>query len=153
MRERLAHCSVLALMLLLGGAFPVSGEPGASITVLLLDAKTAKPISKVTVLLVSWDEKGRSRKLGQATTRKDGAAVFSLREPLPDRIGISYSPDEAKTCSDVAFPTKEILSVGVVAKNNCDLGRPKITVRPKAGQLVAFASKIRLSERLTREMP
>jgi|ERR1700676_357397 len=144
---------IFALTLLFASALPVAGETGASLTILLLDASTAKPISKVAVFLLTWDAKGATRKLGQVTTRKDGTAVLSLREPLPERIGISYSPDEAKSCSDIAFPTKDILSVGVVAKNNCDTGAQSTKVRPKAGELVVFASKVSLSEKLSREMP
>jgi hypothetical protein len=144
---------IFAVTLLSAGAFPVGGETGASLTILVLDASTAKPISKVAVFLLTWDAKGTTRKLGQVTTRKDGTAVLWLRETLPERIGISYSPDEAKRCSDIAFPAKDILSVGVVAKNNCDTGAQVTKVRPQAGELVVFASKVSLSERLSREMP
>jgi len=145
-------CAAAAALTILA-AVAASAGPGASLTILLLDAKTAKPISKTTILLITWDEKGVARKLGQATTRKDGSSAFSFTEPLPDRIGISYSPDEVKNCSDTAFPTKEILGVGIVAKNNCDVGRTRVALQPKPGQLVTFASKISPSEKLRREIP
>jgi hypothetical protein len=133
-----AAAVVLLLLLSVGAA----SNSGASLTVLLLDAKTAKPISLTTILLITWDEKGAARKLGQVTTQKDGSAVLSFTDPLPERIGLSYSPDEVANCSDIAFSTKEILGAGIVARNDCDVAKARLALQPKPGQLVVFASKI-----------
>jgi hypothetical protein len=149
---RLKACTV-ALAFFLAPNLLAAPSPDASITLLLLDARTAKPISKTSVLLITWDEKGSTRKLGQVTTRKDGTATLLLTEAPPARIGISYSPDELKSCSDIAFSTKQILDVGVVAKNDCDVQKVQTKLQPKPGQLVVFASKISLAERLRREIP
>lgn len=144
---------VLAFALLFAAPCAPAAEPGRLLSILLLDAKTAKPISRVTILLLFRDSKGATRKLGQLTTSKDGTAALSLPEPLPERIDISYQPDEVKSCTDVEFATREILSVGVVAKNTCDVARSTIEVHPKAGQLVLFATRMTLSERVHHELP
>ncbi|MGH7744542.1 MAG: hypothetical protein ACREQ5_06950 [Candidatus Dormibacteria bacterium] len=143
---------ILLLTLLCTVATCRSSGPPSPITVFVLDARTGEPISKVTVFL-SWDEKGAAHSLGKQVTNKSGAAGFLLQEPLPERIGISFSPDEAKSCSDTAFPARDILNSGILAKDDCNIGKPNVQVQLKAGLLIVFASKVTLTERLRREIP
>lgn len=139
---------LLFLVMTSGGA----GSP-LSIAIFVLDAKTGEPISKITVFLLHRDEQGAEHGLGSHTTNKSGAAQFFLQEPLPERIGISFSPDQAKSCSDIAFSVRDILNSGVLAKNDCDIGKPNVQVRPKAGVLIVFVSKVTVGERVRREIP
>jgi hypothetical protein len=151
--QRLFGIGILLLWALCVVFASNAANPPSPISIFVLDAKTGQPISKITVFLFDWDEKGAEHGLGKQVTNKNGAAEFELQEPLPERIGISFSPDQAKSCSDIAYSARDILNSGVLARNNCGVGKPDIRVKSKAGLLMVFASRVTLDERLHREMP
>lgn len=130
-----------------------SDQAETTLTVRVIDNKDGKALKGVSLGLVTWDEKGQHFLLS-AITDAEGAAIFHLSIPIPERIGITYSPNEVWACSDIAFPTIPILKSGIVAQYKCnDRRRLKWTAPPKAGELVVFAKRVSLWERMRRELP
>ena len=122
-----------------------------SISVRLLDFETGKPVSGVWVPLSEVDERGP--KVLNAKTNSQGVANFQLPQPLPDRIQISFAPDEFASCSEIQFMTDQILKTGVVAGNTCKSAKPKPSALPASSQLVIFGKRITLWQRIRREIP
>ena len=129
-----------------------SDQAENTLTLRVIDGKDGKALKGVS-LAVIWDEKGQHFLLS-AITDAEGAAIFHLSAPIPERIGITYSPNEVWACSDIAFPTVQILKSGIIAQYKCnDRRRLKWTTPPKAGELVVFAKRVSLWERMRRELP
>jgi len=149
---RLRKFSLLALISLTAFAIPVSAQSARTMTVLILDAKTAKLLSNVGIVLFPSPAKADSSDLGGKKTKKDGTAVFLIREPFPEYLEISYPPYSLKNCSDIGFSVNEIMDKGVVSKNDCDVQHSYVPIQPKPGQLIVFGFKVTLAERIRGEM-
>jgi hypothetical protein len=147
---RRIYCPVLVLLLFATAPLSFADE---AISLRIVDARTGKPIRKVSATLIKWSKDGQVEQLSTATTNTAGLAVFHLAIPLPDRIGFDFVPDELKYCSDLAFSTKEILNAGVLGQNKCQSVGPKLSFGRKAGEITLFAKKVSLSERMRRELP
>ena len=146
---------VCALILGLSSAslFTVeSSENENRLTVRLLDARHGKPLARISVGILVWQQ-GRTVDLGDAVTNANGVAIFHLPDVIPERIGISHSPIELRWCSDEAFATAEILKIGKVAEHKCHQGKFKTTPTAAAGELVVFARRVTRWERVWREIP
>ncbi len=128
-------------------------EKEGYITVRLLDANNGKPLKGVSLGFLVWEGKGRAVELSNAITNADGRIVLRLPSPVPERVGITYSPNEVRSCSDEAFPTVQILKTGIVAEYKCDDGKLKRFPTRTAGELVIFTRRVSLLERLRREIP
>jgi hypothetical protein len=149
---RFRKLSLLALTSVSTLAIPVSAQSARTMTILILNAKTAKPLSKINILLLASPVKAGEPKIGSKTTKKDGTAVFLIREPPPERLEISYPPYALKNCSDIGFSVTEIMDNGVVARNDCDVQHSYAAIQAKPGQLVIFGFKVTLAERMRGEM-
>jgi hypothetical protein len=119
----------------------------------IVDAMTGKPIKKVSASVVKWNEHGQIVVLSQGKSNAEGVIVFHLSEPLPDRIGFDFSPDELKYCSDLAFSTAEIINVGLLAQNKCQANKTTFSLSRKVGEITLFAKKVSLGERTRKELP
>jgi hypothetical protein len=129
------------------------GKPGTedrSISVKVLDAETGQPEKGIWV---SLDDKPRLKQPLSAKTSSHGIAGFHILGLPPERIGLSFSPIEFGSCSEVEFVTDQILMTGVVAGNTCKSNKPKPSVTPEAGQLVVFGKRVTLWQRVLRELP
>jgi hypothetical protein len=124
----------------------------ASITVRLLDAKSGKPLARSTVTL-TVTENGKVIFQSHLNTTSNGIAILSLPEPIPERIGLTYATPDLGSCSDLAFPTGEILTAGLVSKNRCYAGELPHPVTARPGEIVLFGSPLTLWERIRREFP
>src|SRR3954471_14309345 len=82
---------------------------GHSIYVKVLDAATGKPVKGIWVLL---DRKSQLKQGSNAKTDSSGVAGFYLSNPLPERIGVSFSPLEFESCSEQEFVTDQIPTTG-----------------------------------------
>ena len=122
------------------------------ITVRLLDAKTGKPLAKNAVTL-TVSENGKVVFRSHSNTNSNGVAVFNLPEPIPERIGLTYATADLGTCSDVEFPTGEILTAGLVSKNRCYAGKLPRAVTARPGEIILFGSPLTFWERTRREIP
>jgi len=152
----LAMSMSLVVAYLLSMALPtavVGADVQHAITLRIVNAKTGKPIEKVSASMVKWTKEGQVEVLSQGSTNRDGLIVFHLAEPLPERIGFDFSPNELKYCSDLAFSAVEIVNAGVLAQNKCGTGDSKSPFRRKAGEITLFANKVSLRERIRRELP
>jgi len=123
-----------------------------TITLRILDARTGKPVKRASASIVRWNDDGKVEILSHGTTNSEGLIAFSLLEPLPDRIGFDFSPNELKYCSDLAFSTTEIIKVSVVAQNTCGKVTDKTSVSRSPGEITIFANKVSLWERMRREL-
>jgi len=151
-RKRLL-CTALSLMFaaMSGGGVFAGTEHALSLRI--LDAKTGKPIKKVSASMVKWNEHGQVEVLSQGTTNAKGVIFFHLSEPVPERIGFDFSPNELKYCSDLAFSTTEIINVGLLAQNKCQPDRINSPSDRRVGEITLFARKVPLSERMRTELP
>lgn len=126
-------------------------ENGQAISVTLIDVATGKPAKDVWVLLRDTRKKhtlGKSIK-----TNSQGTAEFHLLEPQPERIGVSFAPDEFGSCSEVEFVTEQILRTGIVGGNRCETEKIKPSANASAGQVVIFGKRVTLWQRILRELP
>jgi hypothetical protein len=130
------------------GRLPSTGDH--SISVKVIDAETGQPVKGIWVPL---DDKSQLKQSLTAKTDSHGVAGFHLSGPLPERIGLSFSPLEFGSCSELEFVTDQILRTGVVAGNSCKSSKPKPYVTPEAGQLVIFGKRVTLWQRVLRELP
>ncbi len=133
------------------GALFAGAEHGLSLRI--VDAKTGKPIKRVSASVVMWNESGQIEVLSHGKTDAEGVILFHLSDPLPERVGFDFSPNELKYCSDLAFPTAEILNVGLVAQNKCQTEKGQFRPKLKAGEITLFAQRVSLSERMRKEIP
>jgi hypothetical protein len=112
-----------------------------------------KPIQNVTAIMIKWSRSGEVEKVSQGTTDQKGLIIFHLSDPLPERIGFSFSPDELKYCSDLAFPTEGILNSGWLGENKCKPEKGGSQFSPKPGEITIFAKRVSFWDRLRREVP
>jgi 5-hydroxyisourate hydrolase-like protein (transthyretin family) len=145
--------AVAALLLVATPTTALFAGVGHAVSLRIVDTKTGKPIQKVTASIVKWSKNGQVEVLAQGTTNAEGLIVFNLSEPMPERIGFDFSPNELKYCSDLAFSTEEILHSGVLAQNKCQTGVVKLPFVQKAGEITLFAGKVSIWERIRRELP
>lgn len=124
----------------------------ASIAVRLLDAQSGKPLAKSAVTL-TVTENGKVVFRSHSKTDLSGVAVLSLPEPIPERIGLTYATADLGSCSDLAFPTGDILTSGLVSKNRCFGGKLPRPVTTKPGEIVLFGRPLTFWERTRREFP
>jgi hypothetical protein len=145
----------LAIFFLLAGMSAGTILAGADHIVALhiVDAKTGKPIKRVSASMVVWNEHGQIETLSQGKTNSEGVIVFHLSEPLPDRVGFNFAPDELKYCSDLAFSTAEILKVGLLAQNKWQTDKTISPLGRKPGEITLFAQRVSLGERMRKELP
>jgi hypothetical protein len=110
-------------------------------------------MKNTSALLVKWNTTRQTEKLAAGTTNGEGIIAFHVPGSLPDRVGLTFSPDEIKNCSELAFPMQTILDKGVVGGNNCvdDNKKPIVTLR--TGELSIFVMKVTLREKMRRELP
>ncbi len=92
------------------------------------------------------------KEYSNADTNREGMAIFDLHE-YPERIYVLYSPFELRGCSDIGFPTDQILKTGLIAKSSCSDVNSKWPVTPKPGELVIFFERVTLWDRIRQEIP
>lgn len=102
----------------------VSASP-QSIVVRLVDPRSAKPLSKVSVAMISWsgDLSGRAmigvepHQRAQTITDAEGRAVFHIPQPPPEHLGFVLEPpmDFSGCWQRSAFTTETVLHSGIVA--------------------------------------
>jgi hypothetical protein len=135
------------------GAESTETDGGGHITVRLMDASNGKPLKGVSLGFEFTTETGRALKFWNAVTNTEGRVVISLPEPVPERIVISYSPNEVGSCSDVDFLIARVLKAGIVAEYKCNDDKTKWPSKATPGELVLFARRVSLWERIKREIP
>jgi hypothetical protein len=136
----------------------------AEFTVRLIDARSGKPLKRVTVRMFAWngewsyDPKRPSVKRTKlnAITDAEGRALFRLSQPLPEHIGFLFlAPDDfAGCCCRQNFSPEEVRQSGVVADyDQSKCGGLKSTASPKPGEIVIFEKKLTKWEKMRREIP
>jgi len=130
-----------------------SGEKSHHVAILILDAKSGKPIGRASLGLSVSNERGQLVGLSNTVTNDQGVADIDLAPPIPERIQIDFSPIELHRCSDLAFPTNQILQKGLVARYTCQHHKLKSPVTAKPGELIIFSERVTLWERLLSEIP
>jgi hypothetical protein len=143
----------LVVLVVITAGHSVASSETSHLSVRILNAKSGSPIKGVSVGISITNEKGRSVGLSDAVTNDEGVATFGLSDPAPERIEITFSPNELGYCSDRAFPTAQILKTGLVARYTCDDGKLKWSANPKPGELVIFTKHVTFWERMRREIP
>jgi hypothetical protein len=137
------------------------GQSNTCITVRILDSKSGKPLKKLLVILWSSElSKDHTPPrfltpdvvLSNATSDARGVVIFDLLDPVPERLGFSYSGPDLGVCTlGVEFSTAEILKTGVIAKGGCR-GLPGVGP-PKPGEIVLFGHPVPLWQLMLRELP
>ncbi|HEY0701302.1 MAG TPA: hypothetical protein VGD60_00915 [Candidatus Acidoferrales bacterium] len=151
-RARLVICIVLAAALaLVACSLCAFGATDDHFSVLILDGSNGKPIANLSIL-VGVDRNDRNKNELRGKTDADGRASFYYKRPLSSRVSVILGA-AALPCpkAPVSYPTEDILSAGVVAKNTCD-ARYFYSFAAVPGQLVVFAKPLTLWERIIREL-
>jgi hypothetical protein len=140
--------SSLALALLLT---TTAGKPAPTdIVVRFLNPKSGKPLTKVGILVLLWNESqsnGNSEKPPShlsLKTDEHGEIHIHLNDPLPSRVTLSNSVQLAG-CSELVFDVLEAIRSGVVAKfdvNRKWCGQLKARPTAKPGEIVVFDKKV-----------
>ena len=144
--------SISCLVALIISCGSLLAVPDDVISLKIVDAHTGKPIQNVSASIIKWN-KDQVQFLSTGKSNHEGLIVFRLSDPLPDRIGIDLSPVDLGNCSDLAFPTKEILQDGLLSENKCGAQSPQASLVRKPGELIIFATKISFWEKLRKELP
>jgi hypothetical protein len=134
------------------------------ISVRLVDARSGKPLSKVSVEMFSWNgtwtfdphKPFPKREELHAITDAEGRAVFHLAEPIPEHVGflVGGVGDFSGCCCRQNFSPETVLRSGVVAdydESRC--GKPKRQVSAEPGEVVILDKKLTLWQKIRRELP
>jgi len=123
------------------------------IRLLLLNGTSGKPVAGVWVLLKGVGQNTKSDWPQSVRSNSEGVADFSLADPLPEKVGLSFEINEFSSCSDAHFVTDEILTSGVVARNICATGRVYSSHPPIAGRLVIYGRGVTVWQRIGQDIP
>jgi len=127
-----------------------SGRNPDRISVRLFDGTTGKPMAGVPILLGVPTGNRNANQLRDITDSQ-GTARFSLSDPIPDQINLIFGVDVV-LCPSWTFTTEQILKTGVVADNKCRGTKFGYSGHPTPGELVVFARRVSLLERIRREL-
>jgi hypothetical protein len=116
----------------------------------LLDGTDGKPITRFWITLrVPKGDKRANRWVDKTDSK--GVVSFPLTDPIPDSISPILG-NEAYLCSDVTFSTDQILKTGIVPIINARTPASISTAARGPGELVVFAKRVSLWERIKREL-
>lgn len=138
-------------------AFPVVyaaqsvAPPEHGLSVLVLDVDTGTPAKGITVFLTFLPAHAGSATGTTEKTDSHGIATFRLIEPLPDRLGISFSANEFGSCSKTQFDSDQVLNEGIIGL--CKDSKFKYDKAPTPAHIVVFGKKLTLWQRMRREIP
>jgi hypothetical protein len=127
-----------------------SGGSPDRISVRLFDGTTGKPMAGVPILLGVPAGNSNANQLRDITDSQ-GTARFSPSDPIPDQINLILGPD-VRLCPSWTFTTEQILKTGVIADNKCRGTKFEYSGHPTPGELVVFARRVSLWERIRREL-
>lgn len=148
---RVALCLLSALLLSDGvaGAQRAGMKRPLRIAVQVLDGRNGKPMPNQRVLVFTGSSSAAARNeqdLTELTTGKNGFATLLIdpddspwAQPWVDRHVLCYPHP-----NQIAFRVSEIISTGVVTRNNCG----SLSRRPVAGRLIFFARPATLMEKM-----
>jgi len=131
----------------------IPSADGHHFHVLLLDGKNGKPVTGVWVLLKAGVESDKINWPQNVQSNSHGIAEFSLADPMPEKVGVSFGINEFWSCSNAEFVTDKILKSGVTANNTCAVAKVYSSHPPLVGQLVVFGRRITVWERIRQEIP
>lgn len=154
----------IACLALLFFAPPVVHASPQDIVVRLVDPRSAKPLSKVSVAMISWsgDLSGRAmmgvepHERAQSITDAEGRAVFHLPQPPPEHLGflLVLSSDFCGCWKRNPFSPETILRSGIVAEyDESKCGKLRTQVSAKPGEVIIFEKKLTWWQQLRRELP
>ena len=162
--KRLVCASFLCFTLspLIGIRLPASVQ---NLVVLVLDAKSGKPLSKVDVYMISWNgaeevdphtASHEGQVLDHAVTDSGGRAVFVLPERVPEHVGFILGPstDFTGCWTRKAFSPGEIMGSGVIAEyKQSKCGKLAWQPSTKPGEIVIIDKKLSVGQRMRTELP
>jgi len=128
--------------------FFIAAVPSASfcqteqvLTVRILDARNGKPLKHVRLWLVWF----KGPQLPNVQTNDAGIASFDPPDPLP-RGRPSISSPFIGFCSDSEISFDQVLIKGIAGRNDC--GAAKFSGNPNPGELVIFARRLNVFQRI-----
>jgi hypothetical protein len=138
---RILQNMIVACFLLAAGPSASFCQTGHILTVKVLDARNSKPLRHIRLWL-GWSKGSQSP---SAETNDAGTAVFHLPDPLPDgRPWLSCR--FVVICSGSRVSIDQVLARGTVAENN--RGKAKLSGNPSPGELVIFARRLSVFQRI-----
>jgi hypothetical protein len=155
------HRVIYGIGVLLVASLSLPFTSAQDITVRLANAKSGKPLRSVPVTIFTWNGPPTYRSdnvpPGQIvlhlTTDADGRAVFRSPQPPLEHIGFDVgTPWDFAGCWRLHDPSPEmVLRSGVIADYTC--GKRRWPVSAKPGEVVIVERKLRLWEKMCREIP
>jgi len=143
--------------------FCVCASP-QDVIVQLVDARSGKPLSKVSVAMISWSGDSKfdpqhpspRHERVETITNTEGRAIFHLAQPSFEHLGFMLEPptDFFGCWNRSAFSPELVLRSGVVAEyDESKCGRLKNPVSAKPGEVIIFEKRLTWWEHLRRELP
>jgi len=132
---------------------PCAPQTDHLLAVRILDAGTHKPLKGVPTGVSVLSKEDRRKTVLNATTDADGVAIFHLADPVPERFGLVFAPDELRLCSNAEFSTGDVLNKGLVGTNSCSNSKWEYSGPLRAGEIIVFGKTITLWQRILREIP
>src|SRR5271163_2769246 len=123
------------------------------IRLLLLNGTSGKPVTGVWVLLKGEGQNTKNNWPHSVRSNSEGVAEFSLADPLPEKVQVSFEINEFSSCSDAQFVTDQVLTSGVVARNICATGRVYSSHPPVAGRVVIYGRGVSVWQRIGQDIP
>jgi len=123
------------------------------IHLLLLNGTSGKPVTGVWVLLKGEGQNTKNNWPHSVRSNSEGVAEFSLADPLPEKVQVSFEINEFSSCSDAQFVTDQVLTSGVVARNICATGRVYSSHPPVAGRVVIYGRGVSVWQRIGQDIP
>ena len=123
------------------------------IYLLLLNRQSGKPVKGVRGFLEGVGQNGKINWPQSVRTDSHGIAEFSLVDPLPERVRVSFEINEFSSCSETSVMTNQILKIGAVAEISCAAGKVYASHPPLAGQLVVYGRGVTVWQRIGQALP
>jgi hypothetical protein len=128
------------------------------VKVCLLDTKTGKPLKKTAISLIGYNGiyNYKTTQLSVfllGLTNKEGAALFTVPDPLPEHIGFVTDATTTARCWSESFTPQVIGQTGAVGPNICSGAPVGMQVKANPDEVVLFAKRFTLWHKILREIP
>jgi hypothetical protein len=151
---RLKRLSCALLVSLMAALCAASQEKSLSstnthrIAVLVLDGNSGKPVKRAWVGLRGVGQSAETNWRRSVRSNSQGLAEFSLPDPIPEKVALSFDLNAFSPCSEAGFLTERILNVGIVAGDFCAAANVYSSHPPLAGQLVMYGRGVTTWDRI-----
>ena len=123
------------------------------IEVLVLDGNSGKPVRGAWVGLRGVGQNPETNWQRSVRSNSRGLAEFSIADPIPEKVAVSFDLNAFTPCSEAGFLTERILNSGMTAGDFCAATKVYSSHPPLAGRLVIYGRAVSTWDRICRGVP